>query len=155
MRARTARRGSRILATQSARSRIDLDVEIDFDPPVGIASRDKPDTPFRSFACATIRYPESKKTDEPGRLIYLKPCDPPDMPIDVRAYRNAHAKFPHDPTAAQFFTESQFESYRQLGETEAMKLMAGAASLPACFDAACKQLREPANAKDCTGPTKT
>ncbi len=127
------------------KARIDFNVEIDFDPPVGIGSRDKPSTPFRSFACAIIRYPESQTT---GRLIYLKPCAPPDMPMDVRSYFNAHPNFPHDSTAEQFFTESEFESYRQLGQTEALKLIRGAATLEACFDAADKRLRQPTNAKD-------
>ena len=36
-------------------------------------------------------------------------------PDDVLAYRRMHPDFPHDPTADQFFTESQFESYRALG----------------------------------------
>jgi len=128
------------------KARIDFDVEIEFDPPVGIGSRDKPVSPFRSFACATIHYPESKTT---GRLIYLKPSDPPDMPMDVRSYFNAHPRFPHDSTAEQFFTESEFESYRQLGETEALKLVGAAANLGACFDAADQLLRQPDKAKAC------
>jgi hypothetical protein len=33
----------------------------------------------------------------------------------VRAYAAANAKFPHDTTMNQWFTESQFESYRTLG----------------------------------------
>ncbi len=130
------------------KARIDFDVEIDFDPPVGIGSRDRPSTPFRSFACATIRYPESQTT---GRLIYLKPCAPPDMPMDVRSYFNAHANFPHDSTTEQFFTESEFESYRQLGQTEALKLIRGAGTLAACFEAAIKRLRQPLNTNGCGG----
>lgn len=37
------------------------------------------------------------------------------LPADVRAYAAANAKFPHDTTLNQWFTESQFESYRALG----------------------------------------
>ena len=44
------------------------------------------------------------------------------MAIDVRAYGNLHDAFPHESTADQFFTESQFESYRQLGENGAARL---------------------------------
>lgn len=33
----------------------------------------------------------------------------------MHQYRAAHSAFPHESTADQFFTESQFESYRQLG----------------------------------------
>jgi hypothetical protein len=128
------------------KARIDFNVEIDFNPPVGIGSRDKPSTPFRSFACAIIHYPESRTT---GRLIYVKPCAPPDMPMDVRSYFNAHPSFPHDSTAEQFFTESEFESYRRLGLTEAQKLIRGAATLETCFEAADSWLRQPLNAEDC------
>jgi hypothetical protein len=127
--------------------RIDFDVQIDFDPPVGIASRDKPEKPFRSFACATIRYPENPTLT--GRLIYLKPCDPAYMTMDVRAYFNGHSAFPHEPTTEQFFTESQFESYRELGDTETMKLASGTLTLPALFAEAERQVHQPDATKAC------
>jgi hypothetical protein len=38
-----------------------------------------------------------------------------DEPADVLGYRKTHGAFPHDTTANQWFTESQFESYRRLG----------------------------------------
>jgi hypothetical protein len=100
--------------------RIDFDVDIAFDPPVAIGSRRKPVDPFCDFACATIRYPEAGAA--PGCLIYLKPSYPPYMAMDIRAYGSLHDAFPHESTVDQFFTESQFESYRQLGELEASRL---------------------------------
>ena len=51
----------------------------------------------------------------------------------MRAYRNTHGQFPHETTLEQFFTESRFESYRQLGEAEAEALGRGADSLAALF----------------------
>ena len=36
-------------------------------------------------------------------------------PRDVFDYATANAAFPHESTADQFFSESQFESYRALG----------------------------------------
>jgi hypothetical protein len=121
--------------------RIDFDVRIEFDPPVGIGSRTKPVKPFRCIACATIYYPESG--GKVGRLIYLKPCDPAYMPMDVRAYLNEHPNFPHDSTLEQFFTESEFESYRQLGESEVSNLVTGAATLAALFQQADIQVQMP------------
>ncbi len=50
-----------------------------------------------------------------GWLLYLKASCTGDEPEDVQQYRTGHASFPHESTANQFFTESQFESYRQLG----------------------------------------
>jgi hypothetical protein len=37
------------------------------------------------------------------------------VPGDVQNYKLQHLHFPHDSTADQWFTESQFESYRRLG----------------------------------------
>ena len=121
--------------------RIDFDVRIVFDPPVGISSRHNPVEPFCDFATETIDYPDIGAT--PGRLIYLKPSYPRDMAIDVRAYGNLHDSFPHEPTLNQFFTESQFESYRQLGESEAERLAPGARTLAEFFDTATHHGAEP------------
>jgi hypothetical protein len=35
--------------------------------------------------------------------------------MDVLSYAVSHPTFPHETTANQFFSESQFESYRMLG----------------------------------------
>lgn len=50
-----------------------------------------------------------------GWLLYLKSSLTGDEPADVTEYRTQHAEFPHQSTADQFFSESQFESYRRLG----------------------------------------
>ncbi len=44
-----------------------------------------------------------------------------DEPADVRQYKRAHRR-PHESTADQFFGESQFESYRALGEHIALAI---------------------------------
>ena len=38
-----------------------------------------------------------------------------DEPVGVRSFASTHKDFPHETTADQWFTESQFESYRALG----------------------------------------
>ena len=45
----------------------------------------------------------------------MKPSFLPHLPADVLAYGRSDDTFPHDSTAEQWFTESQFESYRALG----------------------------------------
>ena len=65
------------------------------------------------FALGTIQY---RNPDEVGYLLYLKPSLVGDEPSDVVAYCNQHPHFPHDTTGDQFFSESQFESYRALGQ---------------------------------------
>jgi len=37
------------------------------------------------------------------------------IPADVYSYSRKHSQFPHESTADQWFSESQFESYRMLG----------------------------------------
>lgn len=51
----------------------------------------------------------------PGRLIYIKPCITETEPPDIFNYKQFNDKFPHEPTSDQWFSESQFESYRMLG----------------------------------------
>jgi hypothetical protein len=50
-----------------------------------------------------------------GVLIYLKPAVLGEEPADIRNYSATSAAFPHEPTTDQWFSESQFESYRMLG----------------------------------------
>ena len=50
-----------------------------------------------------------------GRILYIKPAYHGNEGVGIRSYATANRKFPHEPTADQWFTESQFESYRSLG----------------------------------------
>src|SRR5271157_390490 len=50
-----------------------------------------------------------------GYLIYLKASVSSDEEVGISQYRSVHPSFPHETTADQFFSEDQFESYRQLG----------------------------------------
>jgi len=68
----------------------------------------------------------------------------------VRSYACQDDAFPADTTVNQFFTESQFESYRGLGEETIAGLAAGDGSLGSFFCAAHAAL----NAVDDTGTAK-
>jgi hypothetical protein len=104
------------------KARIDFGVEIEFEAPrpasgsvvtrLGLANR--PKIPRRSPYCSIgkIHYPE---IPEAGALIYIKAAIHGDEPQDVLSYAGANPTFPHESTADQFFSESQFESYRRLG----------------------------------------
>ncbi len=54
---------------------------------------------------------------EDGRIIYIKPAVHfgTSESAGVRSYAKANKTFPHETTGDQFFSESQFESYRSLG----------------------------------------
>ena len=72
----------------------------------------------RYVATATIRYTAvDGEGAKDGLLIYLKPNVYQDeyFPRDVFNYAQESKSFPHEPTSDQFFSESQFESYRALG----------------------------------------
>ena len=104
------------------KARIDFGVEVNFSKPtpspiavnparLGLANR--PDACGAAYcAVGEISYPY---IEEKGVLIYVKAAIHGDEPEDVRSYSAAHPEFPHEPTGDQFFTESQFESYRRLG----------------------------------------
>lgn len=73
-----------------------------------------PGAACEGFYCGigTIAYPEGN----PGTLVYIKPGLYGGEPHDVVNYACENAAFPHEPTSDQWFSESQFESYRRLGE---------------------------------------
>jgi hypothetical protein len=68
-------------------------------------------------AVARIQYSDIDGPGAPdGHLLYLKPAFyGGDEPKDVYNYAKMNASFPHQSTGDQWFSESQFESYRQLG----------------------------------------
>lgn len=71
----------------------------------------------RCFAIAKIEYPK-KSENEPkktGNLIYIKPTLIAGLSPDVLGYKKSNPTFPHQTTLDQFFTEQQFEAYRELG----------------------------------------
>ena len=66
-------------------------------------------------AIGTIHYAGVDPTAVQGVLVYLKASLTGDEPTDVLTFAQEHPPFPHQTTLNQFFTESQFESYRTLG----------------------------------------
>ena len=102
--------------------RIDFGIPIDFDNPVNIGRAGTTDGAY--WATAKIRYSAvdmptdagSHAEDYDGVLVYIKPAVYGKVePRDVVNYANLSPTFPQESSADQFFTESQFESYRALG----------------------------------------
>jgi dolichol kinase len=100
-------------------------IRIDLGVPIDIQSRDMfprplPGQPLESgsyVATAKIRYSAVDPGAPDGTLIYLKPSvyDEDYLPRDVYNYCQTSPDFPHETTSDQWFSESQFESYRALG----------------------------------------
>jgi hypothetical protein len=99
--------------------RIDLGIPIEFDQPMSIFARSdiaEQNRIGRSCAIGRICYDRvDGKNVKDGVLIYIKPACYGQEPRDIYEYFKSNAMFPHETTADQFFSESQFESYRMLG----------------------------------------
>jgi len=127
-------------------------IRIDF----GIEIRQSPKSTFeigapelgedgRYAALFDIIYPGN---DEPGQLLYVKTAtylgNSLAAPMDVFEYGNRSQLFPHEPTSDQFFMESQFESYRALGEHEIDAIMLiNEENIKNIFDGALEHIRDP------------
>jgi len=96
--------------------RIDLGVDIRIKK-MHLFPRSKkdPQTP-KYCATADIHYSAVDGPDAPvGKLLYIKPAFYGEEPKDVYNYASSYPTFPHQSTGDQWYSESQFESYRQLG----------------------------------------
>ena len=93
--------------------KIDLGADITFTK-MRISSRARPIHPQFAWALGDIDYGDGHS----GKILYIKPSFyDHDLPVDVVSYAKASETFPHESTGDQFFSESQFESYRKLGFT--------------------------------------
>jgi hypothetical protein len=78
--------------------------------------KDKRDHP-KYCATGRIFYSDVDGDDAPvGEFVYIKPVFYGDEPQDIYNYAKTNEAFPHQSTGDQWFSESQFESYRALGD---------------------------------------
>ena len=105
--------------------RIDFGIPIEFEP-MTIYPRSAIDTlktPGHNCAIGRIRYSAVDGTDaSDGIIIYIKPACYGNEPRDIYEYFKTNPTFPQESTSDQFFSESQFESYRMLGAHTMTKL---------------------------------
>jgi hypothetical protein len=108
--------------------RIDFGIPIEFKEKIEILPNEtespgKPSRPGLYCAIAEIRYSEVDGAVPNGQLIYIKPTlrghipkeSGGGVPYDIYSYARSSKDFPHESTVDQWFSESQFESYRALG----------------------------------------
>jgi hypothetical protein len=98
---------------------IDLGIQIQFQSLRKLCAHPSDDgadkVPY--YAIGTIDYKEAdgdEKGDN-GHILYIKPAYHGTEGVGIRSYATNNRDFPHESTADQWFTESQFESYRSLG----------------------------------------
>jgi len=99
-------------------AKIDMGVKIEID--LSDLEKDKNGLSRKHWALGTIRYGENQT----GQLLYIKASITGDENLYVRDYAEHNPLFPHQSTANQFFTETQFESYRALGFHAARRAIA-------------------------------
>jgi hypothetical protein len=100
-------------AIEKCRADLGVDIEIDVEP---IRQRNASGHSQWHCAIGTIRYDRVDANAPAGTLVYIKASLTGDEPTDVLRYAAQHKEFPHQSTADQWFDESQFESYRALGQ---------------------------------------
>ncbi|HSZ95304.1 MAG TPA: hypothetical protein VK767_03275 [Bradyrhizobium sp.] len=102
---------------------IDLGIRVRFDQLQSIKNRPSAgiDEERRKIPYYTIGLIDYKDADgaeegcEDGIILYIKPAYHGTEGAGIVSYATAHKTFPHETTTDQWFTESQFESYRSLG----------------------------------------
>lgn len=110
------------LANAIERAKIDFGASIEFIDPkfdleqmrtVGRNKVSKVPNGFakKAFSIARIEYDD----ESTGTMFYIKPTLISNVGLGIKNYRDTNTKFPHQTTADQFFNESQFEAYRELG----------------------------------------
>jgi hypothetical protein len=98
--------------------RIDFGISIEFDD-IAIYPRSDDEArnqKGRNCVIGRICYSDVDGPEaEDGVIIYIKPACYGNEPRDIYEYFKSNQAFPHESTTDQFFTASQFESYRMLG----------------------------------------
>jgi hypothetical protein len=122
---------------------IDLGIRIRFDDLQSIKNRrdrsvqgideqaDDRWTKVPYFTTGVIEYEAADgKADgcSDGTILYIKPAYHGIEGAGIVSYATAHPEFPHETTTDQWFTESQFESYRSLGLEIADRVLEAAAT---------------------------
>jgi len=103
------------LANLIRKSRMDFGTEIQIDVRKLKRNKEIGLSEYR-VAQGTICYPQTlDQGPTTGRIVYLKLNLVEGDSTDLRSYQIRNPDFPHQSTLDQFYSESQFESYRYLG----------------------------------------
>ncbi|MDX9663656.1 patatin-like phospholipase family protein [Pseudomonas sp. P5_152] len=106
------------------KARIDLQADITFlrplrpdrDLPVVFGSLNELASPD-SEACLALARIDYRRGEQTGYMIIVKPNMSNGAPVDLVNFKSDNPLFPQEPTTDQSFSEAQWESYFQLGQT--------------------------------------
>ena len=130
------------LAKAIERCRLDFQVEIDL--PIGDLMPNESGV-SRGFAFGTVSYGGE---DGVGSLMYLRSTIIAGLPHDLMSRRVSDKPCPSHATSKQWFTESRFESYRELGYQVARAFIAALEKFDGMkFIARCEAAARSASAK--------
>ncbi|WP_188941219.1 hypothetical protein [Nakamurella endophytica] len=101
-----------------ASARMDLGVEIDFEP--GPMQRGAGERPARAWTSATATWPGGATTV----IHYLKCVLPQGLSWDLESYRKRHPGFPVSQYTYEMYDEFDFEAYRNLGASVMTRALA-------------------------------
>lgn len=105
--------------------RVDMGIDIDLDL-TDITPQECGKPSKKHCAVGTIHYENADLNAPTGTIIYIKASLTGDEPTDLHNYKKTCGAFPHESTMDQWFSESQFESYRKLGYHEVLSSLEGA-----------------------------
>ena len=113
-------------AIRYAETDLGIEIALSLDP----LRPDKEGLSAQHFTVGRIQYPKTPTADAAeGCLILLKTSLTRADPPQVTQFRFVNPHYPQETTADQFFSEDQFEAYRQLGRVMASALLGAHPSL--------------------------
>jgi hypothetical protein len=89
-----------------------IDLGVCLEPDLSDLRMDRDGNGRAHFGLSRIRYPDGQY----GLLLYIKSSLTGNESEFLKKYRAENPTFPHQSTAQQLFSETQFEAYRSLGE---------------------------------------
>jgi hypothetical protein len=95
-----------------------IDLGVNIEPDLADLRMDRDGHGRAHFGLARIDYPDGNY----GLLLYIKSSLTGNESEFLKKYRAENPDFPHQSTAQQLFSETQFEAYRSLGEHIAQDL---------------------------------
>ena len=100
-------------------------------PPDSVTAELRKNIPYYAIGVIDYKAADGEEAGcEDGIILYIKPALHWTESAGVVSYAAAHPTFPHETTTDQWFTESQFESYRSLGFEIAASILSNEVILP-------------------------
>ncbi|MBI5741584.1 MAG: hypothetical protein HZA16_12830 [Nitrospirae bacterium] len=122
------------LGNMIGRARVDFGTDIRFEEDLhkllpgtagGDAFNEKLNLSARGYAVGSVEYPDGTE----GKIYYINTVLTPGLPVDIYSFKSANKTFPDQSTTDQFFDETQFEAYRELGYRLALNMVDESKSL--------------------------